>query len=415
MRKFKGFILLVAAVSAIAILFSGCNPDFTLTAIANPIAGGNITPSGGSYSKGVPVNVTATANSGYRFDHWEGGASGNSPTALINMDNAKNLTAYFAKTYSLSATPSPSTGGNVSPSSGNFDAGKQIILIATVAQYYKFNGWAGDASGSSDHLTVTMDSNKSISASFVRMTVNLQTQADASGGGSVSPNSGTFDAGTQKTITANPATGYRFDHWGGDASGTVNPLNVLMDSNKNISAFFIKVNKLSVSESPVGSGTYTISPSASSYDAGTRVILTAATTTFPNAFDHWTSTDNDNANPTVVTMNSDKVVTAAFKTLVLGILVTKKASLPAGGTIATIALNSGQWVQGHISGDLSIGVRIVDASNNPVNDLGWTQDSQFTFQAKTSGPYGIMIYGTNTALYDNRYTYNYTLTYTPYQ
>jgi hypothetical protein len=190
-----------------------------------------------------------------------------------------------------------------------------------------------------------------------------------------------------------------------------------MDSNKNISASFVKVNMLSVSESPVGAGTFTVSPTASSYDAGARVTLTAATTTFPNAFDRWIGTDNDNANPTVVTMNSDKVVTANFKKLTPGLSVAKKApiGLPSGGTIATLSLNSGQWVQGHVTGDLSIGVRVVDPSNGEVVGLGWTQDSQFTFQAKITGNYGIVIYGVNMALYDNRSTYNYTLTYIPYQ
>lgn len=241
MRKLNGFVLLAALVFAIGVLFAGCGPsEFTLTTNADPTAGGNITPSGGSYSKGVLVNVAAKANSGYRFDHWEGGASGNSPAVQITMDSNKELTAYFTKTYSLSATAFPNGGGNISPSSGTYDAGKQVTLIATPAQYYKFNGWSGDVSGNSDHLTITVDSSKQVIASFVKLTTTLQSQVDPPGGGTIDPSVGTFEAGLQVKVTATPSKGYRFDHWGGAVTGTANPTDILMNSDKTVAAYFIK-------------------------------------------------------------------------------------------------------------------------------------------------------------------------------
>jgi len=36
--------------------------------------------------------------------------------------------------------------------------------------------------------------------------------------------------------------GYRFDHWSGDASGNNNPIQIAMDSNKNIVAHFVQIN-----------------------------------------------------------------------------------------------------------------------------------------------------------------------------
>ena len=39
-------------------------------------------------------------------------------------------------------------------------------------------------------------------------------------------------------LTAVPASGYVFSGWGGDASGTTNPLTVTMNANKSITATF---------------------------------------------------------------------------------------------------------------------------------------------------------------------------------
>jgi uncharacterized repeat protein (TIGR02543 family) len=49
---------------------------------------------------------------------------------------------------------------------------------------------------------------------------------------------GVYGVTTQATLSATPDTGYVFSGWTGDASGTTNPLTVLMDSNKNIGATF---------------------------------------------------------------------------------------------------------------------------------------------------------------------------------
>ena len=40
------------------------------------------------------------------------------------------------------------------------------------------------------------------------------------------------------TINATPASDWRFDHWGGDASGTGTSVTITMNSNKNITAYF---------------------------------------------------------------------------------------------------------------------------------------------------------------------------------
>ena len=61
------------------------------------------------------------------------------------------------------------------------------------------------------------------------------------GQGSVvrAPDQTTYDHGSSVQLTANADLGWQFSGWGGEASGTANPLTVTMDSAKNITATFI--------------------------------------------------------------------------------------------------------------------------------------------------------------------------------
>jgi hypothetical protein len=409
MARVSRLLLLVSIAAVLAMTFVGCAPSsFKLSATCSPEAAGSVDPSSGTYDKGVAVEVTATPAAGYRFDHWEGGASGQSPTVQLTMDSSKNLTAYFTKTYTVSVSATPASSGSVSPNGGTYDEGKELTLAATPAQYYKFNGWSGDASGTSDHVTITVDSNKTIVASFVKLTYTVQTQVDASGGGTVDPASGTFEAGTHVQITATPASGYRFDHWGGSTSSTINPLNLLVNGDKTVTAYFTKTYTLTVSSDPVGSGS--IDPNGGVYDAGTVVTLTPVAV-FPYILDHWSGTDNDSVTPTTVTMSTDKSVTAYFRALSPGSpVIISKNILPYSDAIP-VQLQVGQWLQGQITGwNPSVSVHITDPNGVSVMNLGAVTVANFTLQAQMTGTYYVNI-ATNAQFPNNA---GYTLTYTIY-
>jgi hypothetical protein len=69
----------------------------------------------------------------------------------------------------------------------------------------------------------------------------LSTNVSPSSGGSISPAGGQYSLGTQVTLTANPAIGYAFSHWSGNASGSSSTITVTMDSSKIITANFISI------------------------------------------------------------------------------------------------------------------------------------------------------------------------------
>lgn len=159
------------------------------------------------------------------------------------------LPSVSQKTYYLTVDVSPSNAGYViiNPQTDNlsYPEGSEVILDAVAYEGYVFSHWEGDVNGSSTPITITMDSNKTITAVFStiqpsKFTLNVTVNIPDAGWVDVSPVGGIYDYGTVVTLTAHTKEGYRFSHWGGDASGTSETITIVMDSNKNVVAYFEK-------------------------------------------------------------------------------------------------------------------------------------------------------------------------------
>ena len=202
--------------------------------------------------------------------------------------------------------------GSVTPNGGTYEAGTPVTLTATPAPGWQFDGWSGDASGSDNPLTITMDGNKTITATFSKIQGTMYTlTVNTVGQGSVTPNGGTYEAGTPVTLTASPASGWQFDGWSGDASGSNNPLTITMDGNKTITATFSKIQgtMYTLTVNTVGQGSVT--PNGGTYEAGTPVTLTASPASGWQ-FDGWSGDASGSDNPITITMDGDKTITATF-------------------------------------------------------------------------------------------------------
>lgn len=68
--------------------------------------------------------------------------------------------------FTLSVTSNLTEGGVVNPTSGEYSEGSEVTIRINVNTYYEFDNWSGDWSGSENPLTITMDSNKSLSVNF---------------------------------------------------------------------------------------------------------------------------------------------------------------------------------------------------------------------------------------------------------
>jgi len=146
----------------------------------------------------------------------------------------------------------------------------------------------------------------------------LTTNTIPSGAGSVSPSGGKYGRGVQVTLTASPASGYRFVNWTGDA-GTIGNVdttstNITMNGDYSITANFVAVYALNISI--IGDGSITTpGEGTSTYDEGTVVNLVASPASgylFLFWFGDVGTIDNVRAPTTTITMNGDYSITANF-------------------------------------------------------------------------------------------------------
>jgi uncharacterized repeat protein (TIGR02543 family) len=195
-------------------------------------------PDKASYNSGESVILQATPNTGCHFVNWSGDTSGTDSSVTITMNSNKSVTANFAiNTYTLSMT---ATNGSVTknPDKTSYNYGEQVTIQATPNTGYHFVSWSGDASGTNSSVTITMNSNKSVTANFAINTYTLSITA-INGSVTKNPNKTSYNYGEQVTIQAVPNTGYAFTSWAGDASESNNPVTLTMNANKSATANFV--------------------------------------------------------------------------------------------------------------------------------------------------------------------------------
>jgi len=68
--------------------------------------------------------------------------------------------------YTLSIVANPSEGGSVSPLSESYESGENVTLTAIPAINFEFKNWTGAVTGTDYSVSITMDSDKSVTAVF---------------------------------------------------------------------------------------------------------------------------------------------------------------------------------------------------------------------------------------------------------
>lgn len=234
------------------------NTQFEITLNASPAESGSVSPSSGQYEEGSTVDISATPNEDWRFDHWEGDFNGSSSTAEITANSDKDITAIFEKkSYELTITTdgSGTVDENVVTSKAeSYEAGTVVELTANAAEEWVFVEWKGDVAGTQNPQQITVDNPKEVTAVFEKKTypLTVNTQGEGTVDQQTVQNKVTdYESGTVVELTANAALGWTFSEWSGALNGTENPKQITVDNAKEVTAIFVQSGNFYLDENGI--------------------------------------------------------------------------------------------------------------------------------------------------------------------
>ncbi|GAA4431165.1 hypothetical protein GCM10023188_18470 [Pontibacter saemangeumensis] len=244
--------------------------------------------SGAPFSYNIPVSADGAYTVKLHFMEPYFGAPGGKTTGLtgarvfhVDVEGARVLTNY-----------------DIYKTDG---AGKAVVKTFNV-----------NVTGGSVNIAFASVTNNAIVSAIEVMPTTYTLTANTAGSGviAVNPNQQSYASGKVVTLTATPASGYQFTGWSGDATGTINPLSVTMNSNKTIMANFAPAQQTTSLVSDV------VSTSGRSYALGELIVgakiytdRTYQATTVPAFLDRapMIRTANDDKKSTSTTLVSFKL------------------------------------------------------------------------------------------------------------
>jgi hypothetical protein len=346
------------AARSVAAVFEHIPPSRTVTVVLDGPGAGSVTSSPAGidcgdecaavYEAGETVTLTASPAAGSAFLGWiGGGCAGSGPCSLL-IDETKSVAAYFVAsgTTGLTIGLTGSGGGMVMSSpegitcggrteqlmcSADFAAGTEVLLSAFLDYGSEFVGWSGGGCSGTDPCTVTVDGAQLLAAEFHNANLkDLEVGRSGTGSGRVlsSPAGidcgldcqGTYEDGTEVTLTVIPEPGSTFLGWSGSGCSGTAPCTVVMNGHKTVDgAFEAVLHDLSVTLGGRGGGTVTSAPAGIDcgtdcgelYPEGTVVTLTASAAP-GSELAGWVGGGCADAIECVVSMDSERLLIAVF-------------------------------------------------------------------------------------------------------
>lgn len=156
------------------------------------------------------------------------------------LDGNGNIVTSSSDPVTVAITPNTGTSGAALSGTATVEA---VNGVAT------FKGLGIDLAGSGYTLTATSGdlfattstafSVLSASAKLAQYSLEIVIMPAKGGTVTLSPAEGPYYEGTTVTMKAVPAAGYKFAGWGWSLVGTINPMNIIMDSNKKVTVSFV--------------------------------------------------------------------------------------------------------------------------------------------------------------------------------
>lgn len=276
-------------------------PTYTVTATANPTAGGTVT-GGGEYEEGTTVTLTATANEGYTFVNWA--ENGSADTAITGNAFAMPaadvvVTAVFKPiSYSIGYTMN---GGNASNPATYTIETETFTLTNPTKVGYTFKSWSGTGLTGDENQTVTIAKGSTGDRAYTaNWTANTYTvKFDANGGiGTMADQNFTYDAAQNLTANAFTYANKHFNGWkdsgGNSYSNSQSVSNLTPEANGTVTLY------AQWSDKPAQEITFDTTDRSATYGDGTLEARNATATG---------TVTYSSSNPDVATVDTNGVVT----------------------------------------------------------------------------------------------------------
>ena len=302
----------------------------------NAGAGGTVSPSSGFRDAGSTVSISAAPDAGFTFSGWSGTGpgsyTGSSNPASVTMSGPITEAASFVSTISVTVGTNPSDrsftvdGVNyTSTQTFSWSVGSSHAIATTSPQsgapgtQYAWTSWSDG--GAMSHI-VAPTTNTTLTANFkTQYLLGMETGP----GGSVTPATGYYDAGSTVTITAFPLGGWVFAAWSGQGAGSYsgpsNPASVTMLGPISEMGGFMPVVSVDVNTNPADraftvDGVTYMSAQSFTWPVGSSHVIGVPS---PQAGDSntqyvWTDWSDGGAISHTVSATSPVSYTASFKT-----------------------------------------------------------------------------------------------------
>ncbi len=222
--------------------------------------------------------------------------------ALVGGSGSALLTVDKSGTGSGTVTSAPAGLDCGSTCAVNFPLNASVVLSAASAPGSTFTGWSGGSCSGTDTCTVTMDADKTVTATFTQDEYSLTLDKVGSGTVTAIPNNAHYHFGDVVTLTADPDLGWSFAGWSANVVGG----DVTINGDTTVTATFAQ-DEYSLTLDKVGSGTITATPNNAHYHYSDVVALSAE----PDlgwSFGGWSV----NVVAESITITANTIVTATF-------------------------------------------------------------------------------------------------------
>ena len=221
-------------------LYAQWTPNtYTIKFNGNGATSGSTAQMSMTYDVAKNLAANGFTKSGYHFSGWNTKADG-SGTSYYNKQSVKNLTATHGATitlyaqwdtnsYTIAFDGNGNTGGNTSSMTMKFDVSKNLNANGYTRTGYDFSKWNTKANGSGTsynnkqnvkNLTTVNGGTFYLYAQWTPHTYTIKFNGNGHTSGSTASMSMTYDVAKNLTANGFKKTGYVFDGWNTNSSGT---------------------------------------------------------------------------------------------------------------------------------------------------------------------------------------------------